>query len=225
MAKKYVGQGIPMLNAVEKVTGTMCFGADFTLPGALYGKVLRSPIPHGRIAKIDTSKARRLPGVAAVIAGPELDLPLFTARGQRIDDDRVMVKDKVHYIGDEVAAVAAVDEETALEAIKLIEVEYSELPALFSPEEAMQPGAPKIHEHLPSNVADHIEYEIGDVEKAFKESDVIVEDEFYTGMVHQAYLEPQSVVATWEYTGQVTIWAPVRPCSWYKAGTRKNNSM
>ena len=210
MAKKYVGQGIPMLNAVEKVTGTMCFGADFTLPGALYGKVLRSPIPHGRIAKIDTSKARRLPGVAAVIAGPELDLPLFTARGQRIDDDRVMVKDKVHYIGDEVAAVAAVDEETALEAIKLIEVEYSELPALFSPEEAMQPGAPKIHEHLPSNVADHIEYEIGDVEKAFKESDVIVEDEFYTGMVHQAYLEPQSVVATWEYTGQVTIWAPVQ---------------
>jgi 4-hydroxybenzoyl-CoA reductase alpha subunit len=210
MAKKYVGQGIPMLNAVEKVTGTMCFGADFTLPGVLYGKILRSPISHGRIVKIDTSEARRLPGVAAVIAGPELDLPLFTARGQRIDDDRVMVKDKVHYVGDEIAAVAAVDEETALEAIKLIEVEYSELPALFSPEEAMQPGAPKIHDHLPSNVADHIEYQIGDVEKAFAESDIIVEDEFYTGMVHQAYLEPQSVVAQWECTGKVIIWAPVQ---------------
>lgn len=210
MAKKYVGQGIPMLNAVEKVTGTMCFGADFTLPGVLYGKILRSPISHGRIVKIDTSEARRLPGVAAVIAGPELDLPLFTARGQRIDDDRVMVKDKVHYVGDEIAAVAAVDEETALEAIKLIKVEYSELPALFSPEEAMQPGAPKIHDHLPSNVADHIEYQIGDVEKAFAESDIIVEDEFYTGMVHQAYLEPQSVVAQWECTGKVIIWAPVQ---------------
>jgi len=210
MAKKYVGQGIPMLNAVEKVTGTMCFGADFTLPGVLYGKILRSPIPHGRIVKIDTSEARRLSGVAAVIAGPELDIPLFTARGQRIDDDRVMVKDKVHYVGDEIAAVAAVDEETALEAIKLIKVEYSELPALFSPEEAMQPGAPKIHDHLPSNVADHIEYQIGDVEKAFAESDIIVEDEFYTGMVHQAYLEPQSVVAQWECTGKVIIWAPVQ---------------
>jgi CO/xanthine dehydrogenase Mo-binding subunit len=75
MAKKYVGKGMPMLNAVEKVTGSMIYGADFTLPGALYGKILRSPIPHGRIVKIDTSKARRLPGVAAVIAGPEMDLP------------------------------------------------------------------------------------------------------------------------------------------------------
>lgn len=210
MPKKYVGQGIPMLNAIEKVTGSMVFGADFTLPGALYGKVLRSPIPHGRIVKIDTSKARSLPGVAAVIAGPELDLPLFTARGQRINDDRVMVKDKVHYIGDEIAAVAAVDEETALEAIKLIEVEYSELPPLFTPEEAMQPGAPTIHDHLPSNIADHIEYHIGDVDKAFAESDVIVEDEFYSGMVHQAYLEPQSVVAKWDCTGEVTMWASVQ---------------
>lgn len=84
MAEKYVGKGMPMLNTIEKVTGTMCFGADFSLPGMLYGKVLRSPIAHGRIVKIDTSKAKSLPGVAAVIAGPELDLPLFTARGQRI---------------------------------------------------------------------------------------------------------------------------------------------
>ena len=210
MAKKYVGKGMPLLDAVAKVTGAMCFGADFTLPGVLYGKVLRSTIPHGYIVKIDTSKAKSLPGVAAVIAGPELDLPLFTARGQRILDDRVMVKDKVHYIGDEIAAVAAVDEETALEAIKLIEVEYRELPALFSPEEAMPPDAPKIHDHLPSNVADHIEYEFGDVAKAFAESDVIVDDEFYSGMVHQAYMEPQSVVAKWEDNGHLTIWAPVQ---------------
>lgn len=210
VAEKYVGKPIPMLNAVEKVTGAMCFGADFTLPGALYGKILRSPIPHGWITRIDTSKARSLPGVTAVIAGPEMDLPLFTAAGQRIDDDRVLVKDKVHYVGDEIAAVAAVDEDTAVKALQLIEIDFDELPAMFTPEEAMSPGAPMIHDHMPSNIADHIEYEYGEVEKAFAKSDVIVEDEFFTGMVHQAYMEPQSVVALWEKTGKVTFWASVQ---------------
>jgi 4-hydroxybenzoyl-CoA reductase alpha subunit len=207
LKSKYIGQGITMLNGYEKVTGRICFGADFTLPGALCGKVLRSPIPHGRILSIDLSKARRLPGVMAVVAGPELDLPLYTVAGQPIDDELLLAKDKVHYIGDEVAAVAAVDEETALEALSLIKVEYEELPAVFEPELALRPGAPRIHEHLSSNLANRMDFERGDVNRAFSQCDVIVEDEFKTSMVHQCYMEPQSVVTSWEPSGKVTIWA------------------
>ena len=178
-------------------------------PVPLRGKILRSPFPHARILSIDASKARGLPGVAAVITGKELDLPRYTVAGQSIDDERLLARDKVHYIGDEVAAVAAVDEETAEQALDLIKVEYEDLPFLEDPEKAMETDSIKVHEHLPSNVANHMDFTRGDVdvEEAFAQSDVIVEDEFYTGMVHQSYLEPHSVVAQWELSGKVTIWA------------------
>jgi putative selenate reductase molybdopterin-binding subunit len=206
-ATGYIGQRVPMPDAYEKVTGSLVFGADFKLPGSLYGKVLRSPIPHGKILSIDVTKARQLPGVIAVIAGPALDLPFYTVVGQSINDELLLAKDKVHYIGDEVAAIAAVSEEIAEKALSLIKVEYQELPAVFDVEEAMRTDSPKVHDFLDSNIANHMEFERGNIDRAFREAEVIVEDDFITSMVHQCYLEPHSVVAKWESSGKVTIWA------------------
>jgi putative selenate reductase molybdopterin-binding subunit len=206
-ATGYIGQRVTMQDAYEKVTGSLVFGADFKLPGSLYGKVLRSPIPHGKILSIDVTKARQLPGVIAVIAGPALDLPFYTVAGQSIDDELLLAKDKVHYIGDEVAAIAAVSEEIAEKALSLIKVEYEELPAVFDVEEAMRADSPKVHDFLDSNIANHMEFERGNIDQAFSEAEVIVEDDFTTSMVHQCYLEPHSVVAKWEPSGKVTIWA------------------
>ena len=206
-ATGYIGQRVPMPDAYEKVTGSLVFGADFKLPGSLYGKVLRSPIPHGKILSIDVTKARQLPGVIAVIAGPALDLPFYTVVGQSINDELLLAKDKVHYIGDEVAAIAAVSEEIAEKALSLIKVEYQELPAVFDVEEAIRADSPKVHDFLDSNIANHMEFERGNIDQAFSEAEVIVEDDFTTNMVHQCYLEPHSVVAKWEPSGKVTIWA------------------
>ena len=206
-ATGYIGQRVTMQDAYEKVTGSLVFGADFKLPGSLYGKVLRSPIPHGKILSMDVTKARQLPGVIAVIAGPALDLPSYTVVGQSVDDELLLAKDKVHYIGDEVAAIAAVSEEIAEKALSLIQVEYEELPAVFDMEEAIRADSPKVHNFLDSNITNHMEFERGDIDKAFAEAEVIVEDDFTTSMVHQCYLEPHSVVAKWEPSGKITIWA------------------
>jgi putative selenate reductase molybdopterin-binding subunit len=206
-ATGYIGQRVTMQDAYEKVTGSLVFGADFKLPGSLYGKVLRSPIPHGKILSIDVTKARQLPGVIAVIAGSALDLPFYTVVGQSIDDELLLAKDKVHYIGDEVAAIAAVSEEIAEKALSLIKVEYQELPAVFDVEEAIRADSPKVHDFLNSNIANHMEFERGNIDQAFSEAEVIVEDDFTTSMVHQCYLEPHSVVAKWEPSGKITIWA------------------
>ena len=204
---QYIGQRIHIQDGYEKVTGSLVYGADFDLPGSLCGKVLRSPISHGKILSIDTAKARKLDGVIAVVAGPEIDIPFYTVAGQTNDDERLLAKDKVRYIGDEVAAVAALDEETADAALRLIKVEYEELPAVFDVETAIRQGAPKVHDHLSSNISNYMYFERGDVKRAFSIADIIIEDEFSTGMVHQCYLEPHSVVAKWELSGKVTMWA------------------
>ena len=149
-----VGKGVPRVDALEKVTGQAKYVGDIKVPRMLYGKILRSPYPHARIVNIDTSEAERLPGVKAVITHKDtpgikfglFDSPEFPA------DEHPLALDKVRYIGDEVAAIAAIDEDIAEEALNLIEVEYEELPAVFDPAEAMEPDAPQIHDHVERNI-------------------------------------------------------------------------
>lgn len=188
---------MPLLDGPDKACGRVVFGADFVLPGMLIGKVCRSPLPHARILSLDTREAERLPGVWAVATGRSMDFPYYSVAGQAVLDDRVLALDKVHYMGDEVAAVAARDEDTAEEAVRLIKVEYEPLPAVFDVREAIAPGAPLVHERFGSNIAVSMDFTRGNPEAAFLEADVIVEEEFATPMVHQGYLEPQSGMATW----------------------------
>jgi CO/xanthine dehydrogenase Mo-binding subunit len=207
---KLIGKPVPLIDSLEKVTGQQVYGSDFKLPGMLCGKVLRSPIAHGRILHIDTSRARALPGVKAVIAGTEIDLPNYSVAGEKMLDERLLAKEKVRYRGDEVALVAAVDEETAEEALSLIKVEYEELPGVFDMEKAILPDSPLVHDQFGSNVAREMTINHGDIEKAFAESDVIVEDRYETPRVHHGYLEPHAAVAQWDVRGKVTFWIPTQ---------------
>jgi CO/xanthine dehydrogenase Mo-binding subunit len=176
MSKEYsfVGKRVPKLDAPEKVTGRTVYGHDMKLPQMLHGKILRSGHAHARILNIDTSRAKALPGVKAIITAA--DIPEMRIGWAR--DHPVLKGDKVRSVRDEVAAVAATDEETAWEALELIEVEYEELPGVFDPQEAMKPGAPLIHAEAPHNIQEKMRqsYFHGDVNKGFEESDVVIED-------------------------------------------------
>ncbi|MBF7084467.1 xanthine dehydrogenase family protein molybdopterin-binding subunit [Desulfallas sp. Bu1-1] len=205
-----IGKPVPLIDSVDKVTGKQIYGSDFKLPGMLYGKVLRSPIAHGRILHIDAGRARSLPGVKAVIVGTEIELPNYSVAGEKMLDERLLAKDKVRYRGDEVALIAAVDEDTAEEALSLIKVEYEELPGVFDLEQAMQPDAPLVHDEFGSNIAREMTINHGDIEKAFAEADVIVEGRYETPRVHHGYLEPHAVVAQWDARGKVTFWIPTQ---------------
>jgi CO/xanthine dehydrogenase Mo-binding subunit len=205
-----IGKPVPLIDSVDKVTGQQQYGSDFKFPGMLFGKVLRSPIAHGRILHVDTTKARLLTGVKAVIAGKDIDLPPYSVAGGKILDERLLAKDKVRYQGDEVAVVAAVEEDAAKEALGLIKVEYEELPGVFDLEAAMLPDSPLVHDAFGSNIAGEITIHHGDVEKAYAEAAVIVEDRYATPRVHQGYLEPHAVVAQWDMRGNVIFWIPTQ---------------
>jgi CO/xanthine dehydrogenase Mo-binding subunit len=205
-----IGSRVPLIDAVEKVTGSLKFGSDFKLPGILYGKVLRSPFPHAKILSIDASSARKLRGVKAVVTGWDYDLPVYSVAGEKNVDEQLLAKVKVRYIGDEVAAVAAIDEDTAREALRRIIVKYEEIPAVFDPEEAMKEGAPLVHENVQRNIARILKIRHGNAENGLRESDAVVEATFKTPLVHQAYLEPHSVVAQWDLRGGVTLWIPTQ---------------
>lgn len=202
-----IGRSKPLIDSEEKVTGQLKYGTDFKIPGMLYGKVLRSPIAHGKILNINTEKARSLPGVRAVLSGDKIDLPKFSVAGEKKFDERLLVKNKVHYCGDEVAIVAAVDEDTAEEALALIQVEYDELPGIFDLERALMHDSPLVHEEFGTNKAREFTINIGDINKAFIESDIIVEDKYETPRIHHGYLEPHAVVAQWNMGDRVTFWA------------------
>ncbi|HEX6971142.1 MAG TPA: xanthine dehydrogenase family protein molybdopterin-binding subunit [Limnochordia bacterium] len=209
----------------DKVTGRAIYGADIRLPGLLYGKVLRSPVPHARIKRIDASGALSVPGVHAVVTGA--DLPWIdsdrvadlgeTAIGVKHMLQLIIARDKVFYKGHAVAAVAAVSPHVAEEALSRIEVEYEPLPVVEDVLEAMKETAPVIHEDLrtrsmgtrgdrPTNVASHIQHVRGDVEQGFAQSDVVIEREYRTQMVHQGYIEPQNATALAGTDGRVTVW-------------------
>lgn len=196
-----VGKRIPRVEGYDKVTGMALYVADIKLPNMLYGKVLRSPIPHAKILHVDTEKAKRLPGVRAVITGEDTPKVKW---GAFINDMHVLAFDKVRFVGDEVAAVAAVDEAIAEEALDLIKVDYEELPAVFDPFKAMEPGAPIIHDG--GNIALHRKFVKGDFERAMKEAAYVFEDKFTTPIVWHAYLETMGALATYSLSGKLTIW-------------------
>ncbi len=217
-------------DGVEKVTGRARYGADVQVSGLLHGKVLRSPHPHARIRRIDTTKAEALPDVKAVATSA--DLPLIGDRAidfaeirgnARMLAENVLARSKALYKGHAVAAVAATSPHAAEEALALIDVEYEILPTVLTFRDAMRPDAPLLHEELttrstfaflergsdtevPSNVSFRIQFKNGDVEEGFNEADVIVEREFTTQTVHQGYIEPHTSTAWWAPDGQVTVW-------------------
>jgi len=202
-----IGRSIIRTDTLAKATGQARYTADLELPRMLVGKVLRSPLAHARIVGIDTSKAERLRGVKAVVTG-------WDGHGVKwgvfpyTQDHAMVPTDKVRYIGEEVAAVAAVDEETALEALSLIEVEYEELPAVFTIDEALAEGAPLLHDQYKNNINVHVHIEVGDINQAFREADLVLEDTFEAAGEMYGMLEPYAVVAHYTPEGYLDIWMP-----------------
>ncbi|MDP1535921.1 MAG: molybdopterin-dependent oxidoreductase [Burkholderiales bacterium] len=197
-----VGKDVPRTDAIPKVTGAAQYVADIHMPGMLHAAVLRSPHPHARILSIDTSAARSMPGVKAVITGED------TAKckwGAFRPDLYPLAIGKVRYVGDEIAAVAATDPETARAAVDRIVVEYEILPGVFSLDEAMAPGASLVHEDTPGNVAHEFAFERGEVDAGFKASDVVVEGTWDSVRQWHSSLETIGCVAHWT-DNRVTMW-------------------
>ena len=215
-AKRVIGIPTQRLEGSEKVSGRAIYATDVVLPNMLWGKVLRSPIPYGRIRKIDISKAAAVPGVRAVITGEDVTGLLI---GRKIYDMPILADRIVRFIGEKVAAVAAESEAIAEAAVDLIEAEYEELEPVLDPWEAMKPTATLLHPEVaryrgllhpietPSNVFVDLTWKKGDVKAGFQESDVIVENTFTTQPVHQAYIEPHSCVVYAKEKGGAGIWA------------------
>ena len=204
-----VGAHVPRVDAVGKTTGQTKYVADINRADVLHGAVLRSPYSNARIVSIDTSRAQALPGVIAVITAE--DTPK-NAWGQSKRDTYVLGNGFVHYTGDEVAAVAAIDLETAQEAVQLIEVEYEELGSVYTLDEALAPDAPLVHQDKPGNICHRLEIPDrgGDVDAAFAGAHLIVEDTFESVRQWHASLEPIGSIAEWDSEGRVTIWANVQ---------------
>ncbi|MDO9209758.1 MAG: xanthine dehydrogenase family protein molybdopterin-binding subunit [Deltaproteobacteria bacterium] len=211
-----IGQSPVRLDAREKVTGRTLYAVDLKMAGMLYAKVLRSPHPHARILHIDATKARSLPGVVAVVTGKDFPGSL----GATVQDQSFLAGDKVRFVGDAVAAVAAVNLDTAEEALSLIHVEYELLPALFDPVEAMKSREVLIHENLSqyavapgifpvpgTNICNHFKLRKGDPERGFKESDLVLEDTYRSHMVQHAHLETHAAIAQVDSSGKILIWS------------------
>jgi 4-hydroxybenzoyl-CoA reductase subunit alpha len=208
-SRTVVGRSVPRSDAPAKVTGQAVFTEDIRLPNMLYGKLLTSPHAHAEIVSIDTSKAEALPGVKAVITGKDVSDVQYGVSPARYDE-YVLAKTKVRFVGDEIAAVAAVDEATAEAAVKLIEVDYRILPAVLDPFEALADGAPVIHEAArgKNNVNTTVDHHFGDVESGFADADAVFERRFVGNFIQQAPLEPHSAIAHWHHDrGTVTLWS------------------
>ncbi len=211
-------------DGVDKVTGRAIYGADIQLTGLLYGAIKRSPHPHARIKSIDTSRAEAHPGVRAVVTAQ--DLPQIADKLADLGEAIVNLRDasnnvlaygKVLYKGHAVAGVAAISLHVAQEAVELIDVEYEVLPHVTGVLEAMEDGAPILHEDMKttsmgeetdkvSNVANHFQHKMGEPDDGFAEADVVIEREFTTQTVHQGYIETHNATALWNEEGQLTIW-------------------
>ena len=223
-------------DGADKVTGKAHYSADISLPGLLYGKVLRSPHAHARIKAIDASRAAAHPGVRAVVTAADLQKPSGRASelaegamvNYRFLSNNVLAEDKALYKGHAIAAIAAASAHAAEEALQLIAVDYEVLPPVMDAREAMRPDAPLLHERLAgmttasiraggvlddddprngTNIANHFEFKLGDIDQGFQEADVIVEKETATVAVHQGYIEPHCGTAQWHEDGTLTIWS------------------
>jgi len=202
-----VGVSIPRVDAVDKVTGRAQYTADIYLPNMVYGKILGSPIAHGRIQRIDTSAAEKLEGVLALITGDDVPDTQYGVSPARYDEYVLAKKhDKVRHVGDEVAAVAAVDERTAERAMALIDVEYEELPAVLDAFEAVADGAPQLHERYARNINTHVDHCFGDVEQGFADAYHVREETFTGNSVYQCPLEPHASIATWDPDGTLVLY-------------------
>ncbi len=219
---KVVGHAEHRCDGVEKVTGKAVYTVDIDLPEMAHAKILRSPFPHARVTRVDASRAEKLPGSYAVITREDQRrLGMF---GAAYKDQSIVAVDKVRYVGDPVAGVAAVDEATAEAALELIEVDYEELPAVTSIEEALVPGAPLVHdtsvrggelmgqryeaskEFAGTNLCYRFSYSKGDVEEGFKKSDYVFEDIFTFPRVQHFSMEPHATVADVD-GDRITLWA------------------
>ena len=204
-SKQVVGNPTPRVEGELKVSGEARYAVDITLPGMLWGKLLRSPIASGKIKRIDTQKAHALAGVHAVITGADCT---GLKIGRRLYDMPLLADGEVRFIGEKVAAVAAETEEIAEEAINLIEVEYDETEPLLDPVEALKPDAKLIHPDVvgykglpkplsqPTNDFIYVTWGKGDLETGFRQADIIVENTFTTPVVHHTYIEPHSCVVS-----------------------------
>lgn len=202
----YIGTNVRRIDAPSKVSGSLKYAGDMVMPHMLHMQVLRSPHPHARIVSIDTSEAEAMSGVEGVITSA--DVPGVDGFGVFVHDQPVLARGKVRYVGEAVAAVAAEDLLTARRALSRIKVVYEPLPAVFDPEEAMRPGAPVLHDYAPDNITKHIPIRVGDVEKGFAESDLILEQVYTTQPVEHAYLEPEAGLGYVDHDGVVTIVSP-----------------
>ncbi len=203
-----IGRRLPRKDGVSKATGEAVFTTDISLPRMLHAKILRSPHAHARILDIDTREAERRPGVKGVITWKDIgDDKKRSFYGAVKPDEYPFAVDRVRFIGDEVAAVAAVDERIAQEALGLIKVSYEVLPAVFDPEEAMKPGAPQLHEHADRNISWRLFQDLGDVEAGFRQADYVREDRFVTGFQCHAPLEPHAAIAQVNPDGGLTVWS------------------
>ncbi len=222
LSNKWIGQRTRRPDAEDKVTGRATYGADFSLPGMLWGHVLRSPHPHTRIKSINTDKALALAGVKAVMTAADLvDFPLGKPVMVGIADMRwisrsVMARDKALFVGHPVAAVAATTAKIAAAAAKLIEVDYDVLPWVIDVDAAAAPDAPILHPHIrspgagtdtPSNIAAKLEHKLGDADAGFAQADVVIERSFKTKPVHQGYIEPHACLVSVTQEGNATIWS------------------
>jgi xanthine dehydrogenase molybdenum-binding subunit len=203
---KVVGKRLPKLDAPEKASGKARYICDIVLPGMLYGKIKRSPIPHGKILNIDTSKAERLPGIKAVVTYKDTPMRKFGFA----KDNLPLKKDKVCRIGDEVAAVAGIDENIAQEALDLIKVDYKELPALFDAEKALEPGAPVIHEDKGTNLYVSQHYTHGDIKKGVQESYATALGNFQTPYQAHCCMGTSGIIAEWDFQGRLTVYDPTQ---------------
>lgn len=216
MSFSAIGQPVPQDEGPEKVSGKALYAADVRLPGMLWGKVLRSPYPHATILHIDTARARQVPGIHAVLTGQ--DLPDRRV-GRLLRDIPVLARDRVLFVGEKVAAVAADTPEAAEAALNLIEVAYEELPAVFDPLEAMHSTAPTLHPQMASyqglpqpaatvnNVFAHNTWSKGDMDAGFGAADRIFEHTFTAQLMHQAYIEPHACVVQIDDNGRAQVWA------------------
>jgi CO/xanthine dehydrogenase Mo-binding subunit len=211
-----IGQPATRVEGHGKVTGATRYTADVALPGTLWGRALRSPLPHARIVRIDTSQARRVRGVHAILVGADVRGIRY---GRRLFDVPVLAEERVRFAGERVAAVAAEDRDAADEALALIDVEYAELPAVFDPLQALREDAPILHPEVngyiglpkplehPSNAFVRDTWSKGNIDAGFAQSDLVIENTFTVPRQHQAYLEPHSCVVWIDEQGRLQVWA------------------
>jgi CO/xanthine dehydrogenase Mo-binding subunit len=228
---KVVGKPHPRLDGSEVITGRATYTVDVVLPSMLHARLFRSTVPHAKIRRLDASRARALPGVAAVLVAGDVACKRF---GFTVQDEELFTGEKVRYVGDVIGAVAAVDEETAEQAIDLIDCDYQELPAALTPDQALQENAPLVHEQLASyrlnsalardwhpvpgtNIAHQTVYSKGEIDLGFAEADEIFDDTFHTQQVQHCSLEPHAVVAAWDGK-RLTVWTSTQKVFLVRSG-------